>query len=83
MAYKWPNKDPDEIADFSVDWSRFLDTDTIASVAWLADDTLLSINVSLNGLSNEIILIQPTNTSTVATARFASGIDGKRYTVYS
>ena len=70
MAYKWPNKDPDEIADFSVDWSRFLDTDTIASVVWLAEDTLLTTNVSLNGLSNEIILIQPTNTTTVATARF-------------
>ena len=81
MAYKWPNKDPDEIADFSVDWSRFLGTDTIASVVWLAEDTLLTINVSLNGLSNEIILIQPTNTDTVATARFASGVDGKRYKI--
>jgi len=81
MAYKWPNKDPDEIADFSVDWSRFLGTDTIASVVWLADDTLLTINVSLNGLSNEIILIQPTNTDTVATARFAGGVDGKRYKI--
>ena len=81
MAYKWPNKDPDEIADFSVDWSRFLKTDTIASVEWLAEDTLLAINVSLNGLSNEIILIQPTNTDTVATARFAGGVDGKRYKI--
>ena len=81
MAYKWPDKDPDEIADFSVDWSRFLGTDTIASVVWLANDTVLAINVSLGGENNEIILIQPTNTNTVATARFVGGVNGKRYKI--
>ena len=24
MSYKWPDKDPDETIDYSVDWSRFI-----------------------------------------------------------
>ena len=34
MALRWPDKDPDEQLDYTVDWSRYLDTLTIASVAW-------------------------------------------------
>ena len=30
MAFKWPNKDPDEQLDYSIDWSRYLDTATIS-----------------------------------------------------
>jgi len=26
MSFRWPSKDPDETLDYSVDWSRFLDT---------------------------------------------------------
>tara|TARA_B100000925_G_scaffold291851_1_gene281915 strand:+ start:1901 stop:2215 length:315 start_codon:yes stop_codon:yes gene_type:complete len=81
MAYKWPDLDPDEVADFSVDWGRFLGTDTIASVVWLANDTLLATNVSLGGVNGDLMLIQPTNTNTVATARFTSGINGTRYKI--
>ena len=31
MAIKFPDKDPDERLDYTVDWSRYLDTLTIAS----------------------------------------------------
>ena len=34
MSFRWPSKDPDEILDYSVDWSRFLDTATITDVVW-------------------------------------------------
>lgn len=35
MSFRWPNKDPDESLDYSVDWSRFLGDDkTIDSVTW-------------------------------------------------
>jgi hypothetical protein len=38
MALIWPNKDPDERLDFTVDWTRYLDNFgsplTIASVQW-------------------------------------------------
>ena len=81
MAYKWPDLDPDEVADFSVDWGRFLGDLTISSVVWLANDTLLATNVALGGVSGDLILLQPTNTTKVATARFSGGINGTRYKV--
>ena len=38
MSYKWPDKDKDEILDYSIDWSRFLGDDTISGVSWFVDD---------------------------------------------
>ena len=46
---KWPFKDPDEIQDYTVDWSRFLNAHTINSVAWFvraADGTKTSISAT-------------------------------------
>jgi len=79
---KWPFKDPDEILDYSVDWSRFLDTDSIESVAWFikaADGTKTSVSsgATVDGLT----LFQQNNTSTVATARFGAGTANKTYKV--
>jgi hypothetical protein len=36
MAFKFPDKDPDERLDYTVDWSRYLERDnlTITSVNW-------------------------------------------------
>jgi hypothetical protein len=34
MALTWPNKDPDEVLDYTLDWSERLGTDTIASSSW-------------------------------------------------
>ena len=44
MAYKWPNHDPDEVVDYSVDWSRFLGTDTIINdgVTWKVNGETLT-----------------------------------------
>ena len=39
MSFRWPNKDPDETLDYSVDWSRFLGSATIASVVWSVKTT--------------------------------------------
>ena len=38
MSYKWPDKDKAEIVDYSVDWSRFLGTDTISAATWFIKD---------------------------------------------
>jgi len=81
MAYRWPNLDPDEVADFSVDWSRFLGTDTIATVVWQINGFTVTSYQSLNNVAGELMLIQPTNTDTLATARFSSGIAGTRYKI--
>lgn len=40
MSFRWPNKDPDEQLDYSVDWSRFLGSATISSFSWSVKSTL-------------------------------------------
>lgn len=80
--YKWPDKDKDEIVDYSIDWSRYLDTDTIAGATWFVHDangvkTQLADAQVVNGLQ----FVTGTSTSTVATARFSLGTNNVRYKV--
>ena len=83
MALKWPNKDPDEQLDFSVDWSRYLDTDTISSVVWKIDDadgvkqTWAGTTV-INGLQH----VSSSNSNTVATIQLGLGTANKNYNIY-
>jgi hypothetical protein len=89
MSYKWPNKDPDESLDYSVDWSRFLGDDTIATnpkVAWFIDDasgvktaTAFGSDVTVDGLTSRGSL--HTQTSTVATIRLEGGTVNKTYKI--
>ena len=89
MSYKWPNKDPDEILDYSIDWSRFLGSDTIATnprVAWFIDDasgvkTAATYNsdVTINGLKS--VGSNQTQTNTVATIRLALGTVNTSYNI--
>ena len=65
MALRWPDKDPDELLDYTVDWSRFLGSLTISSVIWKF------IGITVNN---------QTNTSTTATIVLNGGtanIDNK------
>ena len=80
--YKWPDKDKDEILDYSVDWSRYLDTDTILSVTWYildeSDARIEGINAAvINGLQ----VVSKTNTSSVSTLRLSLGTNNTRYTI--
>ena len=50
MAYKWPDLDPDEVADFSVDWGRFLGDLTISP----SRSTLISLTIKVPALSVSI-----------------------------
>jgi hypothetical protein len=82
MSYKWPDKDPDEIQDYSVDWSRFLGDDTLAAAVWFIKDSdgtkeELSDSEVVDGLQ----FVQGTLSGKVATARFSLGTNNKRYTV--
>lgn len=78
MAYKWPDLDPNEIQAYSVDWSRFLNTgDTISSVAWLVNGTI----TGSYEITDNLTLVQPTNTTTVATVRITGGTVGQRYKI--
>jgi hypothetical protein len=40
MASNKYKKDPDSLLDYTIDWSSFLGTDTIASSEWLIDEEI-------------------------------------------
>lgn len=87
MSYKWPNKDPDEILDYSVDWSRFLGDASIFSVAWFiddADDVKTPVSNVADTIVNNLTVKYTgiTNTNTVATIRLADGTNNLIYKVY-
>ena len=82
MALRWPDKDPDEQLDYTVDWSRYLDTLTIASVAWrfVQADGTESSDLSASDTFNGLTVNRITNTSTTATIVLSGGtanIDNK------
>lgn len=83
MSFKWANKDPDEILDYSVDWSRFLETATITSVLWSVDNaddvkTAIPNGVVVNNIQN----VAQTNTPTVATINLGLGTLNEEYKFY-
>ena len=80
-SYKWPEKDPDETADFSVDWSRFLGSDTLVSANWFIEDENGTKTGPLsNGTTvNALQFIAPSVSGNVATARFGGGTNNLRY----
>ncbi len=81
MSLKWPDKDPDDTLDYSVDWERFLGTDTISSVTWTINDssgTEVSFSGTVNGLTN----VSVSNTDTVATIFMSGGTANTTYTVF-
>ena len=79
---KWPFKDPDEVLDYSVDWSRFLGDHTIVSVQWYVRDsdgtkTAIADSETVDGLT----MGGPAFTDTVATVRWSAGTANKTYRV--
>lgn len=74
MSFKWPSKDKDELLDYSVDWSRFLDTDSISSITWFVDDsagvkTVIAAGDTVNGIQN----VSQTISGSVATINLGLG----------
>ena len=74
MALKWPDKDPDEQLDYSINWKPALGTDTIASVIWKIYDADSVLQTWPNSqIVNGLQLVSRTNTDTVATIYLGSG----------
>jgi hypothetical protein len=93
MSFRWPNKDPDETLDYSVDWSRFLGSATIASAIWSVKTTSYTtkttlaagqdLNTASGGASTDTIQnTAQSNTSTVATINIAGGTNNEEYTFF-
>jgi hypothetical protein len=84
MSYRWPNKDPDETLDYSIDWSRFLGAGiTIVSVQWFVDNASgVKTPIGNGQIVNSIQNVSQTNTPTVATINIGSGINNIEYKFY-
>jgi hypothetical protein len=83
MSFRWPTKDPDEVIDYSVDWSRFLGSATISTVKWYVDNaagvkTEIGNTEVVNGIQN----VTATNTNTVATINLGLGTLNREYKFY-
>jgi hypothetical protein len=82
MSYKWPDKDPDETIDYSVDWSRFIPDDTLSAASWfIKDSDGTKEPVSNAEVVDGLQFVQSTISGKVATARFALGTNNKQYKV--
>jgi len=80
--YKWPDKDKDEILDYSIDWSRFLGDDTIAGVTWSFTGPTTPKEVVLDAeVVDGLQRVTATSTNTVATIYISLGVNNTRYTV--
>lgn len=62
---RYVQKDPDAIEDYRIDWSRWLDGETIASSVWLLDPG--------------ITLVSSSHTQTATRARIGGGTVGRSY----
>jgi hypothetical protein len=65
MPSIWPRKDPDEVLDYSVDWTNRLDSDDIDTVVWTVPAGLTSVN--------------ETNTTKIATIWLSGGAGSVTY----
>jgi hypothetical protein len=83
MSFRWPNKDPDEILDYSVDWSRFLNGATITTCVWSVDDstgtkTAITAGNTVNGIQN----VAQTISGSVTTINLGLGTNNIEYKFY-
>ena len=79
---KWPVKDPDDVLVYSVDWSRYLNTATISTVAWFIYNasgvkTSATPVATVNGLTTD----SQSNTNTVASIQLSAGTAGVFYRI--
>lgn len=82
MSYKWPDKDPDETIDYSVDWSRFIPNDTLSASTWFIQDAAgAKEQVSNAEVVDGLQFVQATISGKTATARFSLGTNNKQYKV--
>lgn len=83
MSFRWPNKDPDEVLDYSVDWSRYLGSASIASITWYVDDedgtkTQIESTDVVNGIQH----VSATTSGQVATINLGLGTNNVDYKFY-
>ena len=91
MSLVWPNKDPDELLDYSIDWSDIVAGFTISTVVWSVRsnvntaETVLAAGHDLTTASGGAIVdsiqnIQQALSGNNAIIYVAGGVDRRDYT---
>lgn len=82
MLYRWPDKDPEELLDFTVDWSLYLSGDTISTVNWYCVDAS-GVKQAFNAVSTVNGLVNSSNsfTTTTTTVYLGGGVANTTYQV--
>ena len=82
MSLKWPNKDHDEVLDYSIDWSRFLaDNETIETVTWFIDVDGVKTQWLDGAVHSGIQNISTTNTTKISTIYLGMGTPNTTYKI--
>jgi hypothetical protein len=82
MSLTWPAKDPNETLDYSVDWSRFLGSNTISSVSWAIEDSAGDrITITPPQTVEGLTVNGYSNTGTVATIQLSAGTLHRMYKI--
>lgn len=84
MSLQWPPKDKDETLDYSLDWTRALESgETISTVAWkIVDDSGEKVSFTPGSTVGGLTHTTQTATNTVATLYLSAGTDNKQYKLY-
>ena len=87
MPLNFPNKDPDETLDYTVDWSRFLrEGTTISQVLWSINDldtgvkTAFNVGTTVSGLTTTAQTLSTDLTK--ATIFLSGGTNARRYQLF-
>lgn len=56
MILKWSDKDPDEVLDFSLDWSKRLNGDTITTSTWIVPSGITKDSDSIGSPADTTII---------------------------
>lgn len=72
MAFKFPDKDPNEKLDYTVDWSRYLERDTISvsQINWKIqkeDGSVIDL-LPNRGFQNDVLVVNETASATLSGA---------------
>jgi hypothetical protein len=84
MTLKWTSKDPDETVDFSMDWSRYLNSQaTIDQVTWFVDnESGVKTQLNTGSIINNLQLVGVSKTDTVATVNLGLGTNNTKYKLH-
>lgn len=82
MSLRWPSKDPDENLPYSLDWSRFLEGQSIITVRWfIFDASGVKQEVINESTVNNVTVTGTFFTPTVATISLSGGRNRAEYTI--